>query len=152
MKQFYSFVFVLFFILEFVFAQSSTIIISEVLYDTPLPESTNAHDGEFVSLYNYGNSTIDISGWQVRATSINTTTTPTYTCTFPENTQISPRSIAVVAFRTSGSNFCIDSFYNSFSTNDADMIFYQNSLILPNTRTALKIYSSDNVLQDEIGL
>jgi YD repeat-containing protein len=135
------------------YSQQSTVIISEVLYDTPLNEATgseNAHDGEFVSLYNYDSLPVDISGWRIEATSINTATSPSYSCFFPAKTVLYPYSLAVVAFRAEGSTFRVDSFYNSFITDIWDMGFYQNSMILPNTRTHLKIYDTNNILQDEL--
>ena len=43
------------------------VIISELLYDTPLSESSgpNRYNCEFVSIYNYGYEAVDISGWHL---------------------------------------------------------------------------------------
>jgi YD repeat-containing protein len=135
-------------------SQQSTVIISEVLYDTPLNEATgseNAHDGEFVSLYNYGDQPVDISGWRIEATSINTATSPSYSCFFPEETFLFPHRLAIMCFCAEGSTFRVDSFYNSFiPANTLHAGFYQNSMILPNKRTHLKIYDTNDYIQDEM--
>ncbi|MDR0763282.1 MAG: lamin tail domain-containing protein, partial [Bacteroidales bacterium] len=103
-----SLLFFLFFCQVFAVSQSSsTVIISEVLYDTPLQEANGTqhpHNGEFISFYNYGNGTVNISGWQIR---IDGTTE----YTFPTNTYISPYGIIAVAYRSAGSGFNVDSFY-----------------------------------------
>jgi len=49
-------------------AQQPKIIISELLYDTPLPnegQNPHMHNGEFASIYNYGDVSVDISGWRL---------------------------------------------------------------------------------------
>ncbi len=132
-------------------SQPSTIIISEVLYDTPLNESgALVHEGEFFSLYNYGNYAVDISGWQVEVTSLMSSTQVKYNYTFPDNTIISSNSNAVIASRAPNSTFEIDVFYSSLSTTGKDIILYNNTLTLPNTRSQIRIYNADNILQDEI--
>jgi RHS repeat-associated protein len=132
-------------------AQQSTIIISEVLYDTPLNESgALVHEGEFFSLYNYGNYDVDISGWQVEVTSLMSSTQVKYNYTFPDNTIISANSNIVLASRAANSTFEIDVFYSSLSITGKDIILYNNTLTLPNTRSQIKIYNANNILQDEI--
>lgn len=43
-----------------------TVIISELFYDTPFPEGIGtSRSGEFVSLYNYGETAVSISGWRL---------------------------------------------------------------------------------------
>jgi hypothetical protein len=128
-------------------AQSSTIIISELLYDTPLQEANGTlhpHNGEFISFYNYGNSTVNIGGWQIR---IDNTTE----YTFFANTTIKPYSILALAYCANGSNFKVDSFYSSFVGNDGqNALLYQSSMILPNRTTHIELYSNTGTLQDEI--
>ncbi|MDR1975151.1 MAG: lamin tail domain-containing protein, partial [Bacteroidales bacterium] len=126
-------------------AQSSTVVIGEILYDTPLPEATgdlNAHDGEFISFYNYGSSTVNIGGWRVRIDG-NTK------YTFPAGTQISPYGILVLAHRVSGSNFNADMFYSS-SAGTKDAIIYQPSMILPNNTTKVELCKSNGAIEDEV--
>ena len=46
----------------------NNVVITEVLYDTPLDEAngeSGAHNGEFVELYNPTNRTIDLSDWRL---------------------------------------------------------------------------------------
>jgi RHS repeat-associated protein len=129
----------------YVHAQSSTVIISEVLYDTPLEEANgtlNPHNGEFISFYNYGNNTVNISGWQIQIDN-------TVKYTFPANTYISPYGIVAVAYRATGSGFNTDSFYSSFA-GSSDKLLYQSSMVLPNRTTIIKLYSNNNIVQDEI--
>ncbi|MDR1739328.1 MAG: FG-GAP-like repeat-containing protein, partial [Bacteroidales bacterium] len=147
MKKIY--LFIVFFCPLFLFADRSTVIISEVLYDTPLQETTTQHDGEFISLYNYSNDEVDISGWRIEARSVNGVSPPVYTFVFPDNAQLNPQSLAVVAF-SGGNGFNLETFYGTINVNGRNLVFYNNTLTLPNGRSDVKVYDADNNLQDEI--
>ncbi len=142
------YLFVLFFCPLFLLAQRSTVIISELMYDTPLPEAmgdTFAHDGEFVSLYNYGNETVDVSGWDLQCEF------PAYT--IPVGTKILPGGILVIAYRSQGSNFDISSFYSQDHSNDVPYphhVLYQRSVILPNNVSTIALRDANGRMQDYI--
>ncbi|MDR1739950.1 MAG: FG-GAP-like repeat-containing protein [Bacteroidales bacterium] len=140
----------LFLFVQHSFAQRQTVIISEVLYDTPLTETTTNHDGEFLSLYNYGNSIVDISGWRVEVTSLMSSSQIQYNYTVPNNTYLNPSSLAIVAARGANSSFNIEEFYSIPNINNNNVILYNNSITLPNTRSRIKIYDADNNLQDNM--
>ncbi|MDR1739352.1 MAG: FG-GAP-like repeat-containing protein [Bacteroidales bacterium] len=140
----------LFLFVQHSFAQRQTVIISEVLYDTPLPEAagdTFAHDGEFISLYNYGNETVDVSGWYIRYDVMNGL------YTIPSGTKILPGGILVIAYRSQGSNFDVASFYSRDSNVDIPFphkVLYQNGSILPNNVSSIKLHDANGLIQDNI--
>jgi RHS repeat-associated protein len=142
------YLFVLLFCPLFVFSQRSTVIISEVLYDAPLNEAggdTLAHNGEFVSLYNYGNETVDVGDWSLWCDG--------WTYIIPTGTKMLPRSILVIAYRARGSNFDVTSFYSKEHSNNIPyphQVLYQNSLILPNNVSVVRLRDTNNHVQDNL--
>ncbi|MDR1974219.1 MAG: lamin tail domain-containing protein, partial [Bacteroidales bacterium] len=129
----------------FLAAQSSTVVIGEVLYDTPLQEANGTvfpHNGEFISFYNYGNNTVNVSGWTVR---IDGSTK----YTFPSGTFVPPYGILAVAYRAAGSDFNTDFFYSSI-IGTKDRLLCQSSMILPNRTTNITLHSVTGTVEDEI--
>lgn len=133
-------------------AQNSTVVIAEVLYDSPwaFPES-NLSKGEFVSLYNYEEDDVNIGGWRVQVTDLINSTQQTYTYTIPANTILPAFSLAVIASRCAGSSFNIGDFYGSEDSDESGNItLYTQDLVFPNTRSLIQIYDAQNNIQDEL--
>jgi RHS repeat-associated protein len=143
------YLFVILFCPLFVLAQGSTVIISEIMYDSPLPEATgdaNAHDGEFLSLYNYGNKTVDVGNWTVLG--------DYSSYIIPSGTKILPGGLLVIAYRFyRSSNFDVASFYTKNHSSNIPyphQVLYQNTLILRNSTAIVQLLDIDNHVQDKI--
>lgn len=142
----------LFLFITGLFAQNSTVVIAEVLYDSPwtFPES-NLSKGEFISLYNYEEEDVNIGGWRVQVTNLMNSTQNTYTYTIPANTILPAFSLAVIASRCSGSTFDIGDFFGSEdSDSSGNITLYTQDLVFPNTRSLIQIYDAQNNIQDEL--
>lgn len=106
---------------NFCFAQ---IAITEVYYDTPFSErealAENHHTGEFVELFNYTTSDIDIGGWRL----IN--------FTIPQGTVIKSGDFIIVAYAGRENE---PSYFPEFFPNvqgNEDKILYQSDFVLNN--------------------
>ena len=133
-------------------AQKSTVVIAEVLYDSPFafPESA-LNKGEFIFLYNYEEDDVNIGGWRVQVTDLMNSTQKTYTYTIPNNTILPAFSLAVIASRCAGSTFNIGDFYGSEdSDSSGNITLYTQDLVFPNTRSLIQIYDAQNSIQDEL--
>lgn len=133
-------------------AQNSTVVIAEVLYDSPFAFSESAlNKGEFISLYNYEEEDVNIGGWRVQVTDLMNSTQKTYTYTIPAKTILPAFSLAVIASRCVGSTFDIGDFYASEdSDSSGNITLYTQDLVFPNTRSLIQIYDAENNVQDEL--
>ena len=133
-------------------AQNSTVVIAEVLYDSPFAFSESSlNKGEFISLYNYEEDDVNIGGWRVQITDLMNSTQNTYTYTIPNNTILPAFSLAVIASRCAGSTFNIGDFYSSEDSDESGNItLYTQDLVFPNTRSLIQIYDAQNNIQDEL--
>lgn len=133
-------------------AQKSTVVIAEVLYDSPLAYSASTvHEGEFISLYNYEEEDVNIGGWRVQVTDLTSTQKSISTYTIPANTVLPAFSLAVIAPRRSNSTFDVGAFYGSEdSDSSGNITLYTQNLVFPDTRSRIRIYDAQNKVQDEL--
>lgn len=133
-------------------AQKSTVVIAEVLYDSPLAYSVSTvHEGEFISLYNYEEEDVNIGGWRVQVTDLTSTQKSISTYTIPANTVLPAFSLAVIAPRRSNSTFDVGAFYGSEdSDSSGNITLYTQNLVFPDTRSRIRIYDAQNRVQDEL--
>ncbi|MDE5574955.1 MAG: lamin tail domain-containing protein [Bacteroidales bacterium] len=133
-------------------AQKSTVVIAEVLYDSPLAYSVSTvHEGEFISLYNYEEEDVNIGGWRVQVTDLTSTQKSIATYTIPANTVLPAFSLAVIAPRRSNSTFDVGAFYGSEdSDSSGNITLYTQKLVFPDTRSLIRIYDAQNKVQDEL--
>ena len=138
------------------------VVITEVMYDTPLNEDTNRrfHNyGEFIELYNTGDNVVDLSGWSIE------TTSPHQVFTIPTETKINPRTTLVVAYGLentivySVSDMTEEEFMNGMTdfhwlyglTNLIEpQIVHQTILILPNQHTTLLLKNNSGITMDSV--
>lgn len=135
--------------------QTSTVVIAEVMYDHPLYDNDatkTGYEGEFMSLYNYGEDDIDISGWRIEITDLTAVFQTPYRYTIPANTVLSESGIAVIASRAANSTFSVLQFYNAEMPEEPDgyQVLYTSSLAFPDTRSRIRLYDAQNKLQDEL--
>lgn len=135
-------------------AQQSTVVIAEVMYDHPLydnEKTVTGSEGEFMSLYNYGEEDVDISGWRITVYPEVEPPRLLYRYTFPSNTVIPESGLVVIASRKVGSLFDIGVFYKQeLSDSSGIILLYTNKLAYPDTRSRIKVYDTLNRLQDEL--
>lgn len=136
-----------------VFAPSSLyatdyVIISEVMYDTPLNEqiATGAiySNGEYVELYNAGNDWVSLDGWRLKGGGA------TEVYYFPSNTVLAPNSYLIVAYQYNNSDFTLDQLYDGFTTSHHAQVQYQRKVILSNSGEALKLINLSGTTKDSV--
>lgn len=136
-------------------AQTSTVVISEVMYDNPMYDNETLAPGkesEFMSLYNYGEEDVNIGGWRIQVVSI-AGGRKQYLYTIPANTILPESGLLVIASRDAIASFDIGLFYGQ-EAPDFDSsgvkVLYTNTLAYPDTRTWIGVYNAQNQLQDEL--
>ncbi len=136
--------------------QTSTVVIAEVMYDHPLYDNeatATGHEGEYISLYNYDEEDVDISGWRIEITDMLALPLKQFRYTIPAGTVLPGSGISVIASRTANSNFNVLPFYGMEYADSSDMDFivlYTSSLAFPDTRSRIRIYDAKGLLQDEL--
>ena len=138
------------------------VIISEVMYDTPLNEDTtkwrHSH-GEFIELYNISNNVVDISGWSLE------TATPHQVFTIPVGITIQPKSTLIIAYGDENSiSYSVGDmtteewmsgltdFHWLYELTDPNLpkVVLQTSFILPNQHTTLLLKNTSGITQDSV--
>ena len=136
---------------SFVMAQTSSVVIAEIMYDNPLQDNEAVRpgvNGEFLSVYNYGEDDVNVGGWRVEIT--DATSLSKYTYTIPANTVLPSMSLAIIASRAS-STFDIWSFYGITKPDSSrDVVLYTSTLAFPDTRSKVAIYNAKQALEDEV--
>ena len=124
------------------------VIISEVMYDTPLNEQIATgmaySNGEYIELYNAGIDDINLTNWSLKGGG----STEIYT--FPANTILTPKSYLVVAYQYLNSGFTLDQLFDGFATGTGKQIQYQRKIILSNSGEALKLRDPDGTTKDSL--
>lgn len=133
-------IFFFFTVIAYSQTRNSTVVIAEVMYDSPLNEvitKPNYSLGEFISLFNYGDEPVDISHWVL-------TDGETEQFRLPEGSVLMPKSVCAVAFRSPKNNtFTLDSIFKYGRPRSSDLLFYQSDLILSNSGENLKLVAYD---------
>lgn len=134
-------------------AQTSTVVIAEVMYDHPLYDNETVsvgHTGEFMSLYNYGEENVDIGGWRVVIAGLAGSRGQT-AYTIPSNTVLPGMSLAVIASCPARSTFDIGNFYGmDDSAASGNIVLYTATLAYPDTRSRIRVYNARNEVEDEV--
>jgi|GEM_PF-686027 len=130
----------------FVVAQHHRVIISELLYHTPLNEGRipDMYNGEFATIYNYGNVPVDISGWFVVSDG------QRQTFTFPEGSIMQPRARFIVAHSSPHNNFVLSDLFEGFELGENDRVFYERNIIHANAGESFRLYRADGATQDSL--
>lgn len=124
------------------------IIISEIMYDSPLNEQiatgTAYSNGEFIELYNTGVDSVNLTGWSLKGGG----STEIYN--FPVNTVLSPKSYLIVAYQYNNSGFTLEQLYLGFTADSKRQVQYQRKIILSNSGEALKLRDPNGITKDSI--
>ena len=143
----FNFIIVLLFISNSLFAKDY-VIISEVMYDSPLNEQIATgvaySNGEYIELYNAGIEDVNFTNWSLKGGG----STEIYT--FPANTVLAPKSYLVVAYQYLNSGFTLDQLFEGFATITGKQIQYQRKIILSNSGEALKLRNPDGTTKDSL--
>ena len=134
------------------------VVITEIMYDTPLNEdqSYDIHNaGEFIELYNAYEYEADISGWILE------TDCPKQTFNIPNGVVLAPHSTLIIAYKPYDTysydpsnpneydnykgDFC---WLYGIKNNDNLEILFQDSIILPNTITTLVLKDANGQIRD----
>jgi hypothetical protein len=125
------------------------VIISELLYQPPYPnegQHPHMHNGEFISIYNYGNIPVDVSGWRLVSDG-----GASQFFTFPAESIMQPGAKFYVAYRGSQTpNFILSDLYDGFQLGANDRKWYHRAIILNNTGESLRLYREDGTTQDSL--
>ena len=124
------------------------VVISEVLFDTPIQENDIYDDsynfGEFVEIYNAGEDSVSLSNWKLEVKN------PEQTFALPD-IKLGPKSFFVIMF--SDYNREDDSYDNlryHFISPDTINIIFQEEFILPNDSCNLVLKDRYNITRDSI--
>jgi hypothetical protein len=115
-----------------------TVVINEIMYAPTT--SQNGSLNEWVELYNYGDASVDISGWKV------TDNHGKYT--FPSGTVIPPGGYIVVCRRT---NLFWDYYGNSSRYSEAEIVLQNHDYVYGNATFVLSNSGDDVILEDANG-
>jgi len=138
------------------------VILSEVMYDTPLnenPDISPHNFGEFVEIYNaHTESSVNLQGWQLQ------TKFPPQSYTFPDMV-LPPHAFLVVAYGTpreynltSATNGGWTDFHAIYECyveygvgiQDTMSVLFQTSLILPNDSCELRLVDANGHTRDSV--
>ena len=138
------------------------VVITEIMYDTPLNEDTtkwrHSH-GEFIELYNESYNIVDLSGWSLE------TATPHQVFTIPAGITIHPKSTLIIAYGDENSiSYSVGDmtdeewlsgltdFHWLYEINDPNLhkVVLQTSFILPNQHTTLLLKNTSGITQDSV--
>ena len=135
------------------------IAITEVMYDTPLPEIPSEplhNEGEFIELYNFNDYSTDLSGWSIE------TIHPKQTYHIPDGTIIAPHSTFLITYYDSDTGWESDTvneylafkeyFCNLYNISNREEFSYmlQDTLILPNDTTILILKDRSGQTRDSM--
>lgn len=124
---------------------SASVVISQVMYDSPLNERvtvTPYSNGEFIELYNMGEQPADISDWYLKGGGVREF------FVFPSGTILSPGSYLVVAYRHSRTpQYVLSDLYGNACSS---AILYQNSIVLSNSGESVCLLDKQGIAQDSL--
>ena len=126
---------------------SPRVIISEIMYDTPLNEVVTTRpysNGEFLELYNCESAEADIGGWMLKGSGI------TEQFQLPNGTVIPGRGTLVIAYRYAGSNFLLTDLYSGLDASAVRGVVYQNKIILANGGEEVQLSDKSGAIKDRI--
>jgi len=120
-----------------------SVVITQVLYDTPLNEEINRppySNGEFVELHNTDCSPVELTGWFLRGGG------KTEIYNFPVGCRIPANGYLAVAYRHNLTpNFLLDSIAE---LPESYTVLYQRKIILSNSGEGIALYNASNARVD----
>lgn len=125
------------------------VIISEIMYDSPLNEQIAAglpySNGEYIELYNLEDIAIDLTNWQLTGGG------KTEIFLLPANTVILPKSCLIIAYQYNNSNFLLHDLYQNIRSLDSYRSpIYQRKIILSNSGEIVSLIDNKGRVVDYI--
>ncbi len=134
------------------------VLITEVMYDTPLNEAESiqecdtcpviktglpTHNGEFIEFYNPIANDVDLSGWKILI--------GLGTFIFPEGTIITSQAFLIVAHCSDFTpDFELYELFPNMKPTERDKILYQNAIFFGNNVNRIVLLNKINGLVDEV--
>ncbi len=145
-KQHYLFLFIIIvFSLSARVQARSFVVISEIMYDSPLNEVISKppySNGEYIELYNSGENTVDLSGWLLQGGGVSET------FYFSSGNTIAPQERLLVAYRHYNTpQWTLESLY---TIADGSNIVYQRKIILANGGESISLFDNNGEKKDSI--
>ena len=127
---------------------NAKVVISQIMYDTPLNEQITEppySNGEFVEIYNAGAYDELLSNWKIAGGGVSEV------LAFPEGLLLASGQSLIIAYRHYNSEgFILDSLFPSESTGLHYDIIYQRKIILNNTGEPLKLIKPNGIIEDSV--
>lgn len=150
MKKISIFILLLFVYSNILAQDSPKVIITEIMYDSPLNEQIAQgipySNGEYVEIYNMGATPVSLANWTLRGGG----TTEIYT--FPANVTIAPNTYKIIAYRhydTEG--FLFEDLYYGLADRDYyENTYYQRKITLSNSGEAVYLIDNNRFVRDSI--
>ncbi len=124
------------------------VIISEIMYDSPLNEQTipgtPSNNGEYIELYNAGESAVNMGGWVLRGGSVNEI------ITFTSDLVLPAKSHLIVAYQFLNSGFTLDQLFAGFAPTTDKQVYYQQKIILSNSGEAVYLRDNFGITKDSV--
>ena len=124
------------------------VILTEIMYDTPDNEDTGNglpySNGEFIELYNTSDTEISLAGWTLHAAN--------EVHTFGQSARIGGKRYKIVAFCHSDTpEYLLNDIYSGINDSRIyDDVFYQKTLVLPNTQTSVVLKDDRGLVRDSL--
>ena len=124
------------------------VIINQVMYDTPLNEKVTVRPyshGEFVELYNAGNSIVSLGGWKLIGSG------STEKVTLPSTLSLPAGGYLLIAYRyTNAPEFQLSDLFTLPIDIHNHQIYYQNKLVLSNSGESIVLKNATNITVDSL--
>ena len=128
---------------------TNRVVISEVMYDSPLNEQIATgkaySNGEYIEFYNFEKTPVNLTGWRLTGGG------KTEIYTFPANTVIAPEGFIIVAYQYKDSNFKLDELYTQINLlSKYTPPLYQRKIILSNSGETVSLVDNTGKVIDFI--
>ena len=133
--------------LAFVYSDNY-VIINQVMYDSPLNEKVTVRPyshGEFLELYNAGNSAVSLGGWKLIGSG------STEKVTLPSTLSLPAGGYLLIAYRyTNAPEFQLSDLFTLPTNNSNYQVYYQGKVVFSNSGEAIVLKNASNVTVDSL--
>lgn len=133
--------------LAFVYSDNY-VIINQVMYDSPLNEKVTVRPyshGEFLELYNAGNSAVSLGGWKLIGSG------STEKVTLPSTLSIPAGGYLLIAYRyTNAPEFQLSDLFTLPTYSSDYSIYYQDKVVLSNSGESIVLKNASDVTVDSL--
>lgn len=145
---------IIFFISLFLFGVLSLygtnrVVISEIMYDTPLNEQIATgnpySNGEYIELYNFEKTPVNLTGWKLTGGGV------TEVYNFSAGTIIGAESFILIAYQYNNSKFDLNQLFSRLHTIESSVPpIYQRKIILSNSGETVSLIDNTGKVVDHV--